>query len=133
MKTLREISRDVIMEGWNRQNFEKLAFYMADEIIFNYRGRQLATGMEQMKRAVAGWKSAFPDFRFEIVHLLQDGDFIALNLALTGTHLGVWKGIEPTGNSVRVGNVMIFRFERDQLVEVWEVVDEFALREQLSG
>lgn len=132
MHDLEEVARKVIEDGWNHERFDGLTPYLADEILFNYRGMQHSTSLGQMKRAVAGWKDAFPDFMFEIVHLICDGPLVALNLLMTGTHLGPWKEIEATGKRARVNNVMIFRFEQDRLVEVWEVLDELDLRRQLS-
>ena len=133
MQELHEIARRVIEDGWNRQRFDELVPYMAEEIRFHFRGQQHVTGLEQMKRAVAVWKAGFPEFRFEILHLLQDGQQIALNLVLTGTHRGDWRGFRPTDKAVRVSNAMFFRFEGRQLTEVWEVVDELDLQRQLSG
>jgi predicted ester cyclase len=40
--------------------------------------------------------SAFPDWHWEIRNLVVDGDYIAVHFTVTGTHRGVFQGIEAT-------------------------------------
>ena len=40
--------------------------------------------------------SAFPDWNWEMRHLVVDRDYIAVRFAVTGTHRGTFQGIEAT-------------------------------------
>jgi predicted ester cyclase len=51
----------------------------------------------------------------------------------TGTHLGVWGGLEPTGRRVTLSAVNIFRFEHGKVAEIWNHRDDLGLREQLGA
>ena len=65
-------------------------------------------------------------------HVIADGDLVAVNLTLTGTHLGEWAGHHASGARVSVEEMMVFRFEEGLLVEMWEVFDEQGLRRQVT-
>lgn len=53
---------------------------------------------------------AFPDFWFETHHIHHAKDAVIVETTFNGTHLGVWRGIPPTGKSVsyRMCNVFVF-------------------------
>jgi predicted ester cyclase len=65
--------------------------------------------------------------------VICDGDVVAANMTKTATQIAEWRGIESTGKSFQVDEMMFFRFEDDKIVEIWEVYDEILLLEQLRG
>ena len=76
--------------------------------------------------------SAFPDWRWEIRNLLIDGDYIAGNFVVTGTHRGVFQGIEATGRRVTISDFTFYRLEDGKFVEVWDLADMDALMRQIG-
>lgn len=129
----KQIVRAIFEEGWNRQEFESFAEHLDDEVVFNYRGDRIATNLAGLKELVAMWRQAFPDLEFRIVDVVGEGSLVAINLVLTGTHLGDWMGIPATGREVSVDEMMFFRFDDDKVVELWEVIDEHEIRNQLQS
>lgn len=61
------------------------------------------------------------------------GDLVAVGLVFTGTHLGPWEGVEPSGARVRVAEMMMVRFEGDRIVAWWETFDDAGLRSQIGA
>jgi predicted ester cyclase len=61
------------------------------------------------------WR-AFPDFRSEHIALHHFDDGVVDESWLSGTHLGPFHGLPPTGRSVRFRVVALFFFEGDGLV-----------------
>jgi predicted ester cyclase len=57
--------------------------------------------------------------------LLIDGDRIAWRWALTGTHVGPFAGIGPTGRPVTLYGVNFQRLKDDRVIEHWTLVDIF--------
>ena len=55
--------------------------------------------------------SAFPDWHLEMRNLVADGDYIALHFTVTGTHRGVFQGIEATGRRVTISEFTFYRLE----------------------
>ena len=76
--------------------------------------------------------SAFPDWRWEIRNLLIDGDYIAGNFAVTGTHRGAFQGIEATGRRVNISDFTFYRLEDGKFAEVWDLADMDALMRQIA-
>jgi aspartyl-tRNA synthetase len=80
---------------------------------------------------LGGWIEAFPDVRWELRHLLVDGDWIAGHFLVSGTHRGTFLGVPATGRSVTAREFALYRIEDGRIAEVWGTVDERRLLEQL--
>ena len=60
---------------------------------------QIAAGpfAEVARRWVAPFRGAFPDFTMEIVELIAEGDKVVAHFRCSGSQLGEWLGLPPTG------------------------------------
>jgi predicted ester cyclase len=75
----------------------------------------------------------FPDYRWEVRTLLVDGDRIAARLDDTGTHLGPYRGIPPTGRAVRTHELAVYRVADGRIAEVSGSAFHLRLLEQLRA
>src|SRR5947207_3881955 len=88
---------------------------VADEVFVHeyerhdFRAGDAAPGAEGQKQIAAAFRTAFPDLTWEIDFILADGDLVAGRWTATGTHLGTWAGVEPTGRSMRFSGINVFR------------------------
>jgi hypothetical protein len=73
--------------------------------------------------APADFRSAFPDLRFEVEIVIAEDQF-GCAVDSSGTHLGAWGAIEPTGRSATFSGVNIFRFENGKVAEIWNHRDD---------
>lgn len=64
-------------------------------------------GMDALRTAYPLIKTAFPDAAVELQQQLVDGDRVASHWIVTGTHLGDFFGIAPTGKPVKYQNIGI--------------------------
>lgn len=77
---------------------------------------EIFDGEAEVRRMHAyNWR-AFPDFRSEHITLRHLDDGIVDESWLSGTHLGPFHGLPPTGRSVRFRAIALFLFEGDGLV-----------------
>ena len=76
--------------------------------------------------------SAFPDWHWEIRHLVVDGDNIALHFTVTGTHRGVFREIEATGRQVTTSEFTLYHVEDGKFAEVWDLTDMDAVMRQIT-
>ena len=129
----KDMIRTLFEQGWNEQSFGPLRDRLAPEVTFHYRGASWATNQGELEGLVAHWRTAFPDLRFEVGALVEEGDVVAARLHYTGTHRGTREGVEATGNRIDVDEMMFFRFDQGLLVEAWEVQDELALLRQIGA
>ena len=75
--------------------------------------------------------SAFPDWHWEMRHLVVDGDYILGHFTVTGTHRGPFKGIKATGRRVTAMEFTLYRVEGDKFAEVWDLTDMEAVMRQI--
>jgi predicted ester cyclase len=88
---------------------------------------------ELARRWVSPFRGAFPDFRMEIVALVEEGDTVVGHFRCSGTHLGDWLGIAPTGRRFEgVDEIYVFRVEGGRLVGAYGVEDNLARLRQLG-
>ena len=65
--------------------------------------------------------------------IIGEGEFVVGRWTATGTHLGSWGGIEPTGRRINFSAANIFRFEDGRVAEIWNHRDDLGLREQVGA
>jgi predicted ester cyclase len=91
-----------------------------------------ATGAEVLKQVWAVLLRAFPDLHLTVEDLIGEEDKVVARIVVTGTHLGEYMGMEPTGKSIAYDEIFIFRFVNGRVVETWGVVDVFSQMRQLG-
>jgi predicted ester cyclase len=91
------------------------------------------TGPQALKHAWATLLHAFPDLRLTVEGVIAEADKVVGRMTVSGTHLGEYRGIAPTGRPVRYDEIFICRFVDGRVAEVWGVVDVFAQMQQLGA
>ncbi len=91
-----------------------------------------ATGAEVLKHVWAVLLRAFPDLHLTVEDLIGEEDKVVARIVVTGTHLGEYMGMEPTGKSIAYDEIFIFRFANGRVLETWGVVDVFSQMRQLG-
>jgi predicted ester cyclase len=89
-------------------------------------------GIEGIGSAVERIRTAFPDWREKILDVFGSGDKVASRYVSTGTHKGLFWGIEATERRVEIQEISIFKIAGDRIVEQWCMIDELARFQQLG-
>jgi len=91
------------------------------------------SGHDGVRRHATAWRTAFPDLALELVDQIEEGDGVVNLVVLTGTHDGLLHDhVAPTGRSVAVMAIVLYRFEHGRIVEGVVLFDELALYQQLG-
>lgn len=91
------------------------------------------TGVQTFKEMVFDrLYRAFPDLHITLEDLIEEGDKVVEKDMVTGTHLGEFNGLPPTGKSVSYNEIFIMRFANGRIAELWGVVDIFSQLKQLG-
>jgi predicted ester cyclase len=72
-------------------------------------------------------RRGFPDAHVEPVAIIEQGDMVSLRLDGSGTHLGQFLGVEPTGKTVRIRGIHHLRLHDGRIVEHWQGPDILAM------
>jgi predicted ester cyclase len=85
------------------------------------------------RRWVAPFRGAFPDFEMEIVSLVEEDETIVAHFRCSGTHLGDWLGIPPSGRRFeQVDEIYIFQVRNGRLASAIGVEDNLSRLRQLG-
>jgi predicted ester cyclase len=87
---------------------------------------------EQQKKGQTAYRSAFPDWREEVVDLVAEEDKVVGRFKCSGTHRGEMMGIAPTGRRMEVDEVYFLRVEDGKFVEFWGLEDNLTRMRQLG-
>jgi steroid delta-isomerase-like uncharacterized protein len=91
-----------------------------------------ATGAEKLKQVWAVLLRGLPDLHLTVEDLIGEDDKVVARIVCTGTHLGEYMGVEPSGKSIAYDEIFIFRFANGRVVETWGVVDVLSQMRQLG-
>jgi predicted ester cyclase len=72
-------------------------------------------------------RQGFPDAHVELVALIEEGDMVSFRLEGSGTHLGPFLGVEPTGKTIRIGGIHHLRLRDGRIIEHWQGPDILAM------
>jgi steroid delta-isomerase-like uncharacterized protein len=89
-------------------------------------------GPEGMRRAAEAFRAALPDWHSEVEELVAEGDLVVERFTASGTHRGELMGVPPTGKTLVLQGIQIFRIKNDKIVERWGRLDELGLLRQLG-
>src|SRR3954452_24839135 len=74
-----------------------------------------------------------PDLRLEVLDLIAARDRVAVRYRLTGTHDTSFFGETPTGRTLGLPGITIFRIADGRIAEDWEAMDEADLRRKVGA
>lgn len=114
-------------ETCNAHRFSRLGQFVAEAVWVNGKPQGLAGYVAGLEAVVA----AFPDYRWDLQHLLIDGCWLAAHFTDTGTHRGPFFGVPATGRVVTTQELAVYRVDAERIVEVWVAADNLRLLEQL--
>ena len=91
------------------------------------------SGREAVRTYIAAYLAGFPDLHISIDQLLAVGDRVVGVFTFTGTHKGDLFGVAPTGRTISVRQIAIYRLESGQVVDEWEISDQLRLMQQIGA
>jgi steroid delta-isomerase-like uncharacterized protein len=94
---------------------------------------QEVRGLEQAKKFVSAYKTAFPDMKITVEDVIAEGDKVVSRVTIRGTHQGETEEFgPPTGRQIEGGGITISRIEGGKIVEDWDSYDNLTTLQQLG-
>ncbi len=84
------------------------------------------------RRSFTALRTAFPDWRMEVVELVAEGDTVVARFRCSGTNEGEFKGTSPTGRRMEVDEVYFLRVEDGKFAYFWGLEDDLKRMRQLG-
>ncbi len=125
----------LLIETWNTADFSRTPEWLNEDYLSHYGlvDQKLDGSPRDAFMAGVRWfRSATPDFVFQIKFMVEENDMLMGHWEGEGTHQGAMLGIEPTGKRFILRGVDMLRFEGDRVAEVWHIEDLFGAMRQLQ-
>ena len=120
------------LEAFNdTQRREEYFQLYADEAVL-HRSPPLAPGIESIKQWYRSLWNAFPDAQITLGNLVVEGEFLANNFRLQGTHRGSFLGVSASGKRIDVEGVTILKFADGKCIERWSQTDVMGIMRQIG-
>jgi len=126
------IVRRWVDEAWNNGDFSSVEKLYPPSYTLHFGGMPETKGAEGLAGFISVYRNALPDLRMEIKDMLADGDRVVWRVTTSGTHLGDFLGIPPSGRPVSVNAIVISLFENGKWVEDWVNNDDLGLFQQIG-
>lgn len=121
-----------IDEVWNKGNLD-----VADELFAPDATSPSAPGLPPgpagVKVIATMFRSAFPDYQMVLEEVLAENDRVVGRFKQSGTHLGDFMGIPPSGKRMEITEIGILRVSNGQVVESWYEADMLSLMRQIGA
>jgi steroid delta-isomerase-like uncharacterized protein len=85
-----------------------------------------------MKDGAAMIRAGFPDWRSELHLLVAEEDVVVEHFTASGTHQGEILGVLPTGKTLQLKGINMFRLRGGKIAERWGRIDELGFMAQLG-
>ena len=129
------MTRDELAASYRRYNaccnehrFDDLAEFVARDVAIDGTERGPDAYVAELRAVVR----AFPDYRWDLRHLLVDPPWISAHFHDTGTHRGTFMDIPATGRPVTTQEFALYRVDAGKIVEVWVTADNLLLVKQMQ-
>ena len=91
-----------------------------------------APGIQGINDVITACRAAFEGLNVTIEDMVAEGDKVAARFTARGVHRGAFMGLQPTGKSITMTGIEIFRIEDGKIAELWGEANLLGLMQQLG-
>jgi predicted ester cyclase len=133
------IVRRAYEEGMNRRDMRIIEeAFSPDYVNYFPAGQGEVRGIDEFKKVLWAFLTAFDDLTFTVEDILGEGDEVALRWSARGVHTGEYRGIPPTtiipatGREISFSATDIYHVIGRKIVEEWNTLDGFDIMRQMG-
>lgn len=126
----KELVKRIYAEWWTKANLDAVDELVSDRLVCH---NEDVGGKEGIKKIITEFRRAFPDLVETPDVLVAEGDRVVSRFIASGTHQGVFMGIEPTGKAFSFTGIDIYQIADGKVTDWWFAEDLYGLLEQLGG
>ena len=120
-------------EAVNGGNLSAIRDLVAPNAIDHDPAPDQGNGPEGFIKFFTMLRTAFPDLKIAVDHMVADDDNVAFAYTVTGTHSGDFLGVPATGKTISARGMQITRFENGKQVERWGSSDQLGILQQIGA
>ncbi len=122
---------EFMTEIWNKRHLNLLDDFLHE----SYRDDSLPDGFPPNQAGLRSWiqsNSQSFDHLTAIESMVAEDDMVAIRISFQVKHIGLWRGLSPSGRSAKVKGFRFFRLGDGKIIQHWAMIDGNALHAQLS-
>ena len=97
---------------WNGRRLDLVEDFYAADFVVDYRPyAPLRRGWTAVHEMVERAWTTFPDYHEQMLAVIVEDDAAAVHLRITGTQLGAWGPIPPTGRRLDFEEILLLTFD----------------------
>jgi predicted ester cyclase len=138
---------DAALEAVNDRDWDHLYGLHMDNVVMSYPDLpDPVKGRDAVNARTRAWAEAFPDLSWKRVRGFGQGDWVCVELLITGTHKGPLRHgldqrmleghgggfVPPTGNRIELRSCLVFKVEQAEISESHVYYDQLDLMKQLG-
>jgi steroid delta-isomerase-like uncharacterized protein len=89
-------------------------------------------GIEAMNNVIVTCRAAFHNLNVTVDDIMAEGDKVTARFTARGFHKGAFMGLPPTGKTIAMTGIEIFRIKDGKIAELWGEVNLMGLMQQLG-
>lgn len=120
-------------EEVDASNFESVRELIAPDYRDNLPDRASPATFDELLEVIKAWHQGFPDLTHSFDEVFSKDDKVVVRGRTRGTHKGEFMGVAPTGRSLELTFICIFRLADGRLAERWPQFDFYGWMEQLRA
>lgn len=125
------------VDALNRHDTEAFAsVYSTDAVVYDPQHPEAMRGREAIQKDAREFLQAFPDLEGKVVSAIHEGDRVAFEVVLQGTHKGELEmptgSIAPTDRRVEIPMSIFARMNAQKIVEEHRYYDLAGILQQLG-
>lgn len=130
----KQIANRYFEEVINQQKVELIPQLFAPEFVYYdlHDFSETKDNVASFQEVMRGFFKAFPDAHYTVKNMIAEGDKVAAEIIVTGTHKGDFMGIPATNKSLKVSETYGFTIKNGKIIESRRLVDFAAFFEQIK-
>ena len=128
-RTHKEVVRSLYEVGLNTGDMDVLDRSIAPDFV----GPRGDVGPAEFARTVVELRTAFPDIRYTVEDVVEEGNRVAIRWTWTGTHKGPFRGFAPSEKRISNPGFAIFQLRDGKIVRSWVETDRLGFLLQIDA
>jgi predicted ester cyclase len=125
---VRRIQEEVLKEG----RLDLIDELFSADVIDHSNLPGFSPGREGIRQMIAMYRGVFENAQVNIESVVAEGDEVVSRCTISGTHVGEYLGIAPTGKHVKITVLGVDRVVDGRVVEHWEHFDPLVLMQMID-
>lgn len=129
----RALVQRLLDDVWNAESPDAIPELYTEDFVADYRPYgEPRHGHQAVRDMVSNARATFPDYHEELLEMVVEEERIAVRLRISGTQLGPWGPIPPTGKQISFEEMLILHIRDGRVAEQRGIVDNLSVLRQLG-